>query len=483
MRAHRNRHVSSGSFTRRRAPEAGPLPDRLLRELLDVSTPALRRGASAAFFLAIIISGIFILVPGMGPPPLAQAGVFCAIIGLWAIGALFCVRAYERQPPSNEALRVWRRIFMAVFLINGATWGAASFLLWEPGNDLNHLGLIVLCLLSIGNGGNEHGESMAFVAAIAFGNAAMTSLAFLLQPSEMGLAAALMIPTGLIWFVFVAASSRKRFAELVLIRLKNEDLLIESARARDEALTLKSRAESASQAKSIFLANMSHELRTPLNAIIGFAQVVKGELFGPLKNERYQEYMTDIEMSGEHLLGIINDILDIAKIESGRMELARDWIEPGEMIEDAIRVVRGKAVAAAVSIRMTPGHGEAQVFGDSRMLRQALVNLLSNAVKFSPAHGVVTVATAVEKERLIVRVIDEGVGIAADMLERVFEPFEQADNTYAREKQGTGLGLALVRAFIDAHDGAVRLESEGGAGVTAIIELPRVRPASASLAA
>jgi two-component system cell cycle sensor histidine kinase PleC len=211
---------------------------------------------------------------------------------------------------------------------------------------------------------------------------------------------------------------------------------------------------------------------------------VRDELFGPIGNPKYQEYLTDIERSGQHLLGIINDILDIAKIEANKMAVAQDWIEPESFIEDAIRVARGHPAAAGSTIVFEAGHGAAEVFGDARMLKQTLINLLSNALKHNTPGEPVTIRTSLTAApALRIEVIDRGVGIPAKMLERVFGAFEQADNTYSRERQGTGLGLALVKAFVSAHKGKVWLESDVGAGTTAIVELSEIRSPARAIAA
>jgi len=232
--------------------------------------------------------------------------------------------------------------------------------------------------------------------------------------------------------------------------------------------------------QAALLNSISHELRTPLNAIIGFSQIVRDEMFGPVGSPRYKDYMIDIEGSGQHLLGIINDILDIAKIEANRMTLTREWIDPASFIAEAAAVTRGQPRAMGVAIEVEQGPTGAVVYADARMMRQTLINLLSNAVKHSLPGTPVLIRTHVTAGgRLRLEVVDQGAGIPQDMLEKVFDAFEQADNSFAREKQGTGLGLALVRAFVRAHGGRVWLESAPGEGTTAIIELPGARPVAA----
>lgn len=458
--------------------------DRLTREQLDHTAASTRSAATGVPLLACGIAAAFYFLDVMGDVDPLGAIAFCILTTAWAAGALLLTAAYLRQPAERRNLRAWYAAFCTLFIANGVVWGAAAFLLWAPGVPINNFALLALALLSISSATSEHTESSGFVAAIAVPEAIVVGLAFTLQPSSVALAAAVMLVLGLAWFGHMAFTARRRFVELVMMRIRNEDLAHGIAVSRDEALVLKSQAESASHAKSAFLANMSHELRTPLNAIIGFSQIVRDEMFGPIGSPRYKDYLGDIESSGQHLLGIINDILDIAKIEANRMTLSREWVDPAAFINEAVNVTRGHPRAMGVPIEVEHAGSGAAVYADARMMRQTLINLLSNAVKHALPGSPVKVRTTIRQGgRLRIEVIDQGAGIPADMLDKVFEAFEQADNTFAREKQGTGLGLALVRAFVGAHSGKVWLESEPGEGTTAFIELPGARPGTASLAA
>jgi signal transduction histidine kinase len=236
------------------------------------------------------------------------------------------------------------------------------------------------------------------------------------------------------------------------------------------------RSEAASRAKSEFLANISHELRTPLNAIIGFAELIRAELHGPLGSARYVDYVSDIHESGSHLLGIINDILDLSKAEAGRMDLDEDAIDPVELIAAVCRLVRHRTEAAGLEIEPRIAPRLPRFKADERKLKQILLNLLSNAVKFTPPGGRVTVEAEVTSAgELRLAVLDTGIGIAAADLERVLEPFAQVDGSLARKYQGTGLGLPLTKAMVERHGGRFELESRPGEGTCAALFLPRSR--------
>ena len=237
----------------------------------------------------------------------------------------------------------------------------------------------------------------------------------------------------------------------------------------------KVRAETANRAKSEFLANMSHELRTPLNAINGFSEIMLGEMYGPLGDRRYRDYARDILDSGQHLLALINDILDMSKIEAGKMTLRFEPVAMEEVTEDAVRLVMNRAESAGLEVNVDfPALPDVEA--DYRAVKQVLLNLLSNAIKFTPRGGRITVladaADAPGEPRVRVSVKDTGIGISPDDLERLARPFEQIEHQHAKTQQGTGLGLALSKALVEMHGGELALSSAPGQGTTASFCLP-----------
>ncbi len=246
------------------------------------------------------------------------------------------------------------------------------------------------------------------------------------------------------------------------------------ARKYEVAMT---RAEAANQAKSEFLANMSHELRTPLNAINGFSEIMAGEMFGPLGDHKYKGYAADILKSGQHLLSLINDILDMAKIEAGKMTLHYEPVDLIEVCEDAIRLMRGKAQDSGLTLSLQAPELP-EIDADYRGLKQVMLNLISNAVKFTPEGGEITVALSrLGPDRVRIAVTDTGIGIAAEDLARLAQPFEQVEGQHSKTTQGTGLGLSLTKALIELHHGEMLMESEPGVGTTVSFDIPMKRPA------
>ncbi len=255
-----------------------------------------------------------------------------------------------------------------------------------------------------------------------------------------------------------------------------EEKLSLLARKYEIAMT---RAEAANQAKSEFLANMSHELRTPLNAINGFSEIMAGEMFGALGDPRYKGYAGDILKSGQHLLSLINDILDMAKIEAGKLTLHYEAVSLKEIVEDAARLMRGRVEEAGLKL-LVDAPQLPTIEADHRGLKQVVLNLLSNAVKFTPEGGDIVVALSREDDdRVRVAVTDTGIGIAGEDLARLARPFEQVEGQHSKTTQGTGLGLALTKALIEMHGGDLLLESEPGRGTTVSFTLPIRKPGQA----
>jgi signal transduction histidine kinase len=253
--------------------------------------------------------------------------------------------------------------------------------------------------------------------------------------------------------------------------------ILSAAAERAELCQAKSRAERAEfadLAKTEFLATMSHELRTPLNAILGFAELLKNQSFGPLGSARYVGYAADIHDSGQLLLQIISDIMDVAKVETGRINLAQDWVDADHLLASVARLIEPRAAAACLSFEVVvPKHPLPRLWADERLIKQALLNVLSNAVKFTPAGGSIrmTAMLAPLSEKLEIEIADTGLGIAESELTKVFEPFHRGDGAMNRRFEGTGLGLPLARSFVELHGGSLTLDSVQGKGTTVHVSL------------
>ncbi len=233
-------------------------------------------------------------------------------------------------------------------------------------------------------------------------------------------------------------------------------------------------AELANASKSQFLANMSHELRTPLNAIIGFSEIIRDELFGPLKNDRYQDYAVDINKASKHLLSLINDILDLSKIEADKYDLSDEDVDLAEVLGTCERMVRANAADSNVDLVVTVPRNLPLVRADARAMNQIVLNLLSNGIKFTPAGGTVRLSVGIEADgRLAITVTDTGVGLSKANISRALEPFTQiANNSMVYSAEGTGLGLPLTAALVRLHDATMVIESVEGEGTSIVVRLP-----------
>ncbi len=246
--------------------------------------------------------------------------------------------------------------------------------------------------------------------------------------------------------------------------------------AEEELVAARRAAETANQQKSDFLAKISHEIRTPLNAVIGFSEVMLEERFGPIGSERYREYLKDIKLSGTHLMSLVNDLLDLSKIEAGKLDLAFTDVPVNEVIQECVALMQPEANRRRIIIRTSLAAAVPKVVADPRSLRQIVLNLLSNSVKFTPAGGQVIVSTALDDSgEVVIRIRDTGVGMSAQELETAMKPFRQINHAGRGRTEGTGLGLPLTKALVEANRASFAIDSAPNQGTLARITFPTTR--------
>ncbi len=313
-------------------------------------------------------------------------------------------------------------------------------------------------------------------------------------PWGVGLAGLLL--TSLLVLYLVSAQNRQkvierrveqRTAQLLAANESNAALereISERTRVESELRMAKEQAEVASHAKSEFLAMVSHELRTPLNAVIGFSEMLIFEMFGPIGDDRYRGYAEDIRSSGLHLLGLINNILDLSKVEANKFQLNEQNIVLSDLVADALHLVEGKAQDSGIGLRTEIAESLPILYADERALKQIILNLLSNAIKFTPRKGHVTVSASYDPSKgLAVGISDTGIGISEQDLQTVLKPFIQVDSSLARKYEGTGLGLPLTKSLVGLHGGVLEIESEPGKGTIARAVFPPERAIDRPIAA
>ena len=258
----------------------------------------------------------------------------------------------------------------------------------------------------------------------------------------------------------------------------------ERNRLVEEVGLARDQAKAANKSRSEFLAMMSHELRTPLNAVIGYSEIIREETFGPVGSPKYREYVVDIHDSGCHLLSIINDILDLSKLETGRLELLEVDVSVVEALDASVRLVRERAITDGVTLELTSGDDLPTLHADERKLKQIIVSLLSNAVKFSDRGGTVTLNAWCRPESgYVFQVADTGIGMALEDIPKALAPFGQIDSDLNRRYEGTGIGLPLTKALVEMHSGSIDVQSKLGVGTTVTIRFPAERIGAVNLSA
>jgi len=280
-------------------------------------------------------------------------------------------------------------------------------------------------------------------------------------------------------------SEKELIATVLDLKQSRQKLEAQTQQLADLAeryLDQKAQAESANRAKSEFLANMSHELRTPLNAIIGFAEVMQSGIFGSLGSEKYEEYCADIRSSGEYLLSVINDILDMSRIEAGRTTLKKQPLEVHASIQRALRLVSEQTKAKNLSVSVDVNPEDIVVPADERALHQILVNLLQNATKFTSEGGCITVRTRLAGGAVNIYVEDNGIGIPDHAIHKLGQPFEQVETEFSKSYKGSGLGLAIARSLTELHGGSLRIKSQEGVGTIVLVHLPLTEATNADIA-
>jgi PAS domain S-box-containing protein len=252
--------------------------------------------------------------------------------------------------------------------------------------------------------------------------------------------------------------------------------ITERKRMEKDLVAAKLQAEDANRAKSQFLANMSHELRTPLNAVIGFAEIIKDELLGAINEPRYRDYATDIHHSGKALLNLINDILDMTRVEAGTYQLREDVCDVAKIVGNAADLVRKLALQSELNVCLDVPDDMPFLFADERCVRQVVVNFLSNGIKFTPKGGNVVVRARLEPDGAVAIIVaDTGIGMAQDDIPNALSPFRQLESSHGRKYEGTGLGLSLTKAMLELHEGTLHVDSKLGAGTTVTARFPSRR--------
>ncbi|HEY1962061.1 MAG TPA: HAMP domain-containing sensor histidine kinase [Rhizomicrobium sp.] len=442
---------------------------RLAREQLKLALKNIRPNC---WMMPVIAAVMCVMFSRWAATP--ALGTWFAIVTVGGAPLGFIAYRYLTLEQDGTAEQRWVKLATLSYVLFTLTWSSMGLFLWQPVSDLNHmlLMLIVGCTLAGNSALVGASKPLTVVGYAVYGSALV-----LLPLREGGLIYDALSLLALLFVGYLAWMSRQIYftaRDMLKLRDDKNDLIAALAESKGQSDAALERAEAASRAKSEFLANMSHELRTPLNAIIGFSEMIQSGHFA--RPGKHAEYAGLIHQSGYHLLALINDILDLAKIEAGGLVLQESEVDVARLISGCVRLMGGRAEVSELIIETDVSAGLPPLHADERALKQVLLNLLANAVKFTPPGGAITAfARIAPNGDMALGVGDTGIGIAEDDQARVFEHFGQGRHDVVTPDKGTGLGLPIVRGLIAAHGGRVELESRVAEGTTVTVFLPAAR--------
>lgn len=467
--------TESGTMSAGLAPDADlpAPPDFRQRRMIQVAETV--RYGTAGTALTFLVLGLCLSAWGSWTQVVFWYVTAMASHLLVAANAKLFLDAAEDELADNE-LVVWAIRMAAFSALYNLCWASLIIQFWVPGDLQNNYFLMTVLAVSIAPATIITNSFLpSYLVAVG-------SISTLLLGHILALGDPSFIPIAAVHVVFMISMTMyalrmnkdaRQSAQLIHEKSDLIDALKSAKRSSDMA---RAKAEDASRAKSQFLANMSHELRTPLNAIIGFSEVMMAQIFGPLRNDKYLQYSRDIHSSGEHLLGLINDVLDISKIEAGQYTIAEDQVDFDEVADDCLKLIELRAQANNVEIVMRRSGALPELLADQRAVRQIWLNLLTNAVKFAPPGSQIHMIAYVRADgTFCFGVHDEGPGIHPDELQLVQETFGQGAEGKSRPGSGTGLGLAIVKGLIEAHGGEFILKSKVDVGTQAEAIFPSSR--------
>jgi signal transduction histidine kinase len=452
----------------------------LVAAQLDAVQTSLRR---LCWALPLAGSAISFTVASYGVPVMPIVAAYGLLLAVGVL-SLFRMRQGFASDGDIVAHSRWRaRVLVAMTAALLGAWCVMIFAMYHPSIAANRL-FVLLVVAS----------SLAPICMMLATHMAVETMALFLISASLLTITTLnafwgrgnLAPMSAVYIVLVLnqmTGIHRRFADNWRLEELREGLIERLRRANLESIAAREQADAANKTKSEFLAHMSHELRTPLNAIIGFSEIMRDQLFGPVGHSQYRDHVKLIHSAGTHLLALINDILDMSKIEAGKLELNPEEVDAAYAIGECLGIVSERAAEGGLAMTADIADRPLVLFADRRAVNQVLLNLLSNAIKFTPAGGSVRVEARRMASRVTISVADTGVGIPEADLGRLGRPFVQARNQVSTAHEGTGLGLALVRALVEKHGGAMQIASKENDGTTVTVDFPAADAATDAAAA
>ncbi len=407
---------------------------------------------------------------------LAVAWLATALVGHALV--VLCVRSFAAREPDARSDARWIRRFVLVEALNGLAWSSIVVMIEVTGamGQAAEIVSLFVMLIGVAVATMLAATVPSAMAAATLSIAAVVVSVYAVKGGVTGNAVALMAAGAELYFLLLAQRLYRTTGETLEYRAEKDALIGELEQAKANSDEARRRAEEANLAKSRFLATMSHELRTPLNAILGFSEVMKAEILGSHSVPTYREYAEDIHQSGQHLLNLINEILDLSRIEAGRYELNEESVKLSFVVEDCHHLLKLRAKKRGITIRESSEPGLPPVWADERAMRQVVLNLLSNAIKFTPQGGEIRLKLGwTASGGQYVSVADTGPGIPEEEIPMVLASFGQGTLAIKTAEQGAGLGLPIVKGLIDLHGGSFSLKSKLREGTEVIVTLPASR--------
>jgi len=440
-------------------------------ELIRVFAQYRLNGSAGTLLLALLVAA----AACVWVPFYAVSGWLCLVVLTTAFAAVLC-RRFLAEPSAAARVSFWRKLLPTAELLHGLSWALLAGLfvgIEAPGARFFLMtALLIVSALTVT-------LAAAIPVAVYSGLVPIVGaiILFFSGRSDIdSITMLLMAASAQLFFVFLTNRLYSTSVETIEFRAEKDALIAELETAKANSDEARRKAEEANLAKSRFLATMSHELRTPLNAILGFSEVMKNEVFGPHANASYKEYSGDIHSSGQHLLTLINEILDLSRIESGKYELSEEAISLAAIADDAAHMLNLRAKAKGQAISQATEPDLPRIWADERAIRQAVLNILANAIKFTPQGGEISIKvgwTATGGQ--YVSITDTGPGIPEDEIPVVMQTFGRGSLAIKTAEQGSGLGLPIVKGLVDLHGGGFRIKSSPRAGTEVTITLPAER--------
>ena len=472
--AHRSRRMSAPLAWMFRPSREAEADERVMLELFR---PIF--GSTKSQLASIVVAAIITAYLVFNGAP-ASFIIWCAIGACLIVLRILLIRQSEARL-KHLTLSGKMNLYTFVTLLYGVLWGSGYALVPYDNLALSERVFFILLISHCGFMGGSIMLHVSWRPAIDVFLVPSILLGLIITVSQgtaTEISGMMLVPFVCFIQYFYGWRMHRIVINSISAELLNKKLANELALSNLSLIDANDAATRASRAKSAFLAGMSHEIRTPLNSIIGFSELMTGEVLGKMQNVKYLEYAHDIQASGAHLLALINDVLDLSKIEAGKFKLDMEVLDIVPIANGCIRLMAERAMEAGVELKLEKEVAGCKILADERRMKQVMLNLVTNAIKFTPHGGRVVITASIANDRAQLSVADTGIGMSSEDIPKALAPFEQLDSALSKSRQGTGLGLPLTKNLVELHDGTLTIASVPGHGTTVLVSLPILKMSS-----